>query len=104
MSGHNDGRAEIINLLEYLHHFVSSDRVQVTGGLIRDNYIRLINDGASNSHALSLSAGKLMREIKGFVFKIDQPQSLRHVLHYLLVGTAIGFHGESDILKRCLVG
>src|ERR1019366_6331351 len=54
----DDGVALIVQTIEQRHNFHAGLRVQVAGGLVRQNDGRTVDQGASNGHALPLSAGQ----------------------------------------------
>jgi len=64
--GHHDDRlAEVlIQLLQHHHDVFGRLRVQVTGGLVGDDQVRVGGDGAGDGDALFLAAGKLPREVR----------------------------------------
>jgi hypothetical protein len=57
MSHHNQSYAFRVKVFKYLDDFNSRGSVQIAGGLISKNNIRLHNGGASNGNALTLTAG-----------------------------------------------
>ena len=52
----DDGRAELINLFEYLDDLVGVDGVQVPCRLVSDDEVWLIDNRATDSDALFLTA------------------------------------------------
>ncbi len=55
MRGQDDGRAEVIDLLQYLDDFIGIARVKVAGWLVSQQDFRLIDDGASDGQTLLLT-------------------------------------------------
>ena len=61
--GEDDGRSEIVDLLQDLNDVEGVRRVEISSRLISDDEIGLIDDGSSDGHALLFSSRKLMRKI-----------------------------------------
>src|SRR5690606_29678915 len=68
---HQDGRAEIVDLLEDLHHFICGDRVEVASRLVSNDQVWLIHDRARDRHTLLLPARQLTGEVHDLVCKVD---------------------------------
>ena len=86
MRNHHDGRAFGVELLEQVHHFLAVLGVEVTGRLIREDQLRAGDDGASDGHALLLTAGELLREVVGAVADGHSLHNFRDLL--LALGSA----------------
>jgi hypothetical protein len=75
----DDRGPEFVDLLQNLDDFVRIHRVEVTGRLVSDDNIRLVDDGAADGDALLFAAGKLMREMSAFIAKVDEIEDVRNV-------------------------
>ena len=61
---HHDDRASlVVQPGEQLHDLQGRFRVQVAGGFIRQNEIRIVDQAAGDGHALLLAAGQLRRPV-----------------------------------------
>ena len=67
----NDGVAVFVKLFEQVHDVVTGGRVQRAGGLVSQQYRRMINQRAGNRHPLPLAAGKLVGPVRHAIRKID---------------------------------
>jgi hypothetical protein len=62
MSDKDDGSSQfLVQPLKCAKHDLARFRVEVSGRLVRQNKFRVIDERASNGHALDLSAGELVR-------------------------------------------
>src|SRR5262245_26416253 len=57
---HYGGAAAVLRL-EEIHDVARSRGVEVSGGLVREDYQRLVHDGARDGDALLLATGQLAR-------------------------------------------
>src|SRR3989344_4692528 len=95
--GENDGRAEVVYFFEYLHDLKRVDGIKITGRLIGDNDVRLVDDGARYCHTLLFAAGELTREVMHPVAEIHEFKHVRHVGAYILVAASRRLHGKGDV-------
>src|SRR5205085_1584150 len=58
---HDDGNAATIQLLEDSHNFDTGPTVEISGGLISQDYFRLVDQRSGDCHSLLLAARKLTR-------------------------------------------
>ena len=65
MGDHHDGGAVFVELPEELEDAVGGFAVQVAGGLVREDDLRAVEQGAGDGDALLLAAGELMRHLMG---------------------------------------
>ena len=65
VSYHHNGSAFGVQFLQQIHHLLAVLGVEVTGRLIRKNQLRACDHGTSNSDALLLASGELLREVLG---------------------------------------
>src|SRR6266404_2884702 len=89
-----DGGATLVEALEELHDLFALRGVQVSGGLVGENELGILNHRARHSHELLLSAGKLIRKQ---VFLPDDVETIKNVAdqaHALFVRNI--FVGERD--------
>src|SRR5438477_12151265 len=61
MSHHDHGNAALVELLKSSHDLDAGAAVEISRGLIRQNYFRAVNQGACNGNTLLLTARKLAR-------------------------------------------
>src|SRR6266404_4582922 len=66
---HQDGVAGVVQFAENLDDDVFVGFVEISRGLVGENYFRLIDEGARDGHALLLAAGKLRGEMRQAVAK-----------------------------------
>ena len=57
---HYDGRALLVQFGQQIHDLFAVLRVEVAGGLIGEDQLRVRNDGAGDGDALLLTSGKLL--------------------------------------------
>src|SRR5437762_10603145 len=60
VSDQNDGVANRLQTIEEVHNFHAGGRVQVPGGLVRQNNRRVVYQSPRDGHALPLSSGKFI--------------------------------------------
>jgi len=68
---HEDGVPGIVQLAENLQHDGFVDFVKVAGGFVGENQLGLVNEGASDSHALLLAARKLRGKMRQAIAQAD---------------------------------
>ena len=59
MGDHDDGFALVVELAQEPHDLVARVRVEIAGRLVRQNDMRIVDQGTGDGHALLLAAGKL---------------------------------------------
>src|SRR5437868_2948652 len=77
---HEDGVPGIVQLAENLQHDSFVDFVEIAGGFVGKNQLRLINEGASDSHALLLATRKLRGKMRQAIAQADSLQCLASLL------------------------
>src|SRR5258707_15865366 len=68
---HEDGVPGIVQLAENLQHDGFVDFVKVAGGFVGENQLRLVNEGASDSHAPLLATRKLRGKMSQAIAQAD---------------------------------
>src|SRR5712672_3339059 len=68
---HEDGVPGIVQLAENLQHDGFVDFVEIAGGFVGKNQLRLVNEGASDSHALLLATRKLRGKMSQAIAQAD---------------------------------
>src|SRR5712672_3877485 len=68
---HEDGVPGIVQLAENLQHDGFIDFVEIAGGFVGKNQLRLVNEGASDSHALLLATRKLRGKMSQAIAQAD---------------------------------
>src|SRR5436309_3133901 len=96
---HDQRRAALVQLGEQLHHRLPVLRVQVSGGLVREQDEGIAGDGAGDGHALLLAA----RELPGHVARpVAHADAIESVLYALLAirrrHSPVG-QGQLDVLE-----
>src|SRR5258708_3696347 len=94
---HQDGVAGVVQFAENLddHGFVGF--VEIAGGLVGENDLRLIDQRARNRNALLLAAGELRGEMRQAV---AQAHALQHFFSLLFVRDAMEILRQHYIFKR----
>src|SRR5258708_6237326 len=72
----NDRGAGVVEAFEELHDFVALRGVEIAGGLVSEDQLRILNHRARYAHELLLSAGKLVGEE---VFLADDVEAIEDV-------------------------
>ena len=76
---HDDRRALLIHPLEQLHDLPGIPRIEVSGRLIRQQNVRMIDQRSRERHSLLLAAGELIRKVFILVGKSDRGKNVRHI-------------------------
>ena len=71
-----DGAELAVDALDRLQHHDAGGDVERAGGLVAEQHVRPLGDGAGDGHALLLAAGELRREVVHAVAEADQRQRL----------------------------
>lgn len=79
-----------------LHHPRGGGRVQVAGGLVGQQQVGAVHQGAGNRHPLQLSARELLRQTCAQAF---EPDGLQHGLHPRVVVLAQQQQRQGDVLR-----
>ena len=88
---HHDGASVfLIQLVQQFHHLSTHLRVQVTGRLIGEDYLRITNNGTGNSHTLALTTRELCRYVTHTVAQT-------HLRQHFFCQTAAFFGGHLSI-------
>jgi hypothetical protein len=103
MRREQDGRAEIVDFFQNLHHLVRIGRIEVSRRLIGNDEIRLIDDGTRDGDALLFSAGELVRKGVHLAMQVYEFEHMGHVGGDFLIRTAGCLHGEGHVLICGLV-
>src|ERR1019366_6452827 len=96
----DDGVALIVQTIEQRHNFHAGLRVQVAGGLVRQNDGRTVDQGASNGHALPLSAGQFVGLVVHSRFHSHRSQCLASAFKPLFGRHAGVDQREFDVVQR----
>ena len=91
--GHHDRRAGAVDGVQHLHDAQRRRRIEVSGGLIGQQDLRMVHIRAGDGHTLLLTAGQLMRVV---VLLTGQSHGLQHLRHQRLDGGP----ARADHLKR----
>ena len=87
---HQDGLAELgVELAEQGQDVVRALAVEVAGGLVRHDDLRVVHDGARDGHALLLTTRELARVVAHALFETDHAQGRLGALLALL-GAQLG--------------
>ena len=91
---HQHRDAHFAHPLQQLHHFQTQLRVNVAGGLVRDDQLGVMHQRTRHSHTLLLAAGKGIRVALGLILQMHQLQNVLHAGTDLLVGHVEDVHGK----------
>src|SRR5699024_12254716 len=80
-----------------------SRRVDVSGGLVGQQDLRAVDEGARDGHALLLTTGELVGHPPGLALQTDQFHDLWDDLADEPSGLADDLQGEGDVLEDVLV-
>src|ERR1700746_3426314 len=95
----NDGGAGIIEPFEKLHDFVALCGMEVPGGLIGKDQLRVHNHGAGDAHELLLPAGKLIGEQILLAHDVEAIQSIANPADAFLMGDVLVGKRYFEIFK-----
>ena len=95
---HQHGDAHIAHPLQQLHHLKAQLRVDVAGGLVRNDQLGAVGKCTGHSHALLFAAGEELRVDVGLVLQVDQLQHVGHTLLDLLTADVGDVHRKRDVL------
>ena len=84
----HDGVALLVEAFEQRHDFVTGGGIEVAGGLVGQQDRRVVDQGASDRHALALTAGELVGLVVHALFEIDLAHGEFGALEALFAGHA----------------
>jgi hypothetical protein len=94
---HQDRVAGIVQFAENLDDDCFVGFVEVAGGLVGKNNLRLVDQRARDSHALLLTAGKLRGEMRQ---PVTQTDALQRLFSLLFVRDAMEILREHHVFQR----
>src|SRR3989344_6526197 len=103
MGRDNDGCAKFVDAFQDFHNLVGVNGIQIPRRLVRDDDVRLVDDGATDGDPLLFPARELAREVRRLVGEVDEFQDMRNVGGNFLIGSPRRFHRERDVLVRSLI-
>src|ERR1700674_137000 len=92
---HDDGASLLVELAKQAQDNFFVRGVEVAGGLVGKHDLRIVDEGASDAHALLLASGELRGQVFGAVFEADAVEGFEG---FLFVGHAVEVLSEHDIL------
>ena len=99
---HHDGDALIVEFLKNPHHLNGSFGIEIAGGFVGKEDLRLIDEAAGDGDALLLAAGELVGHVVGAIGEADNLQAV-HGAFANLVGRGFAVaaveHGEFDVFE-----
>ena len=98
MGDDHNGDAHFTHPLQQFHHFQTQLRVDVAGGLVRNDQLGAVGKCTGHSHALLFAAGKGVRISLGLILQMHQFQHVLHTVTDLLALDIGDVHGKSDVL------
>ena len=101
---HDDRGARAIDALEELHDALGRRRVEIAGGLVRDEDGRLVDEGACDGDALLLATGQLIGHALFLAFEADELEHLGDDALHLTARLADDLESEGDVVEDGLVG
>ena len=99
---HDNGDAGVVELLENAHDFDGRFGVEVAGGLVGQEQLRAVNQGAGNGDALLLSARELVGQVVVAGGQTDDLEGMHGSLAHFFRGDAPRGveHGQLDVFER----
>src|SRR3989454_7262339 len=95
---HDDGLSQLlVQLTQHLQHNFRIPGVQVAGGLIRQDDLGLVDDGASDGHALLFPAGKLGRAMAQAIAQTEHLGD--HLEAVRIKAVAVDVLGNGDVAE-----
>ena len=98
MGDHDDGGTVLVDAVKQFHDLVGHLRVHVTGGLVGDDGVGVVDQRAGQSNSLLLTAGDLVRHVVCLVLQADQSQDVRDTFLDLFLAGADDAHGEGHVV------
>src|SRR5690606_10547111 len=86
---HDDGDALVVEFLKNAHDLDGGFAVEVAGGFVGEEDVRLVDEGAGDGDALLLSAGKLAGKMIGALGEADDVEGVEGALFDLASGEAV---------------
>lgn len=100
VGGDEESGAEVVDFLEELDNFLTSEFIKVASRLVSDEDFRLTSDGTSNADTLTFSAGEGSWELVGFVLETDEIEDFWDSFVDFAVAHTGNFKGEGDVFKN----
>src|SRR5690606_15651846 len=104
VGGHHDGSPPGIDLFKQIHDVPGVLRIQVAGGLVRDQEARVVYDRPGNGNPLLFAPRQLGRQCVHPVRQAHQFQDLLDPAADLATGGFNGFHGKRNVFIGRQVG
>ena len=102
--GDHDDQAVIGHFLEQIHDLNGGLGVQSAGGLVREEYLGVIDQGAGDGDTLHLSAGHLVGLFVGLLLEADLVEGVKSHLSALVSRNTADGQSQLDVLQDSLVG
>ena len=97
MRHHDDGASLAVQFAQQAQDDLFVDRVQIAGGLVGQNDLGIVDQGARDADPLLLPAGKVGRQMPGAVLQAHMGQGRQRLP---LVGHAVKVLGQHDVFER----
>ena len=105
VGSHNHSRSLLRDLSQQLQDIVGRLGVEVAGGLVGDDHLRMIQDGPGDADTLLLTAGEFVGHLVSLVFHLHVLQHLADALvDFLLVLPASRPKHKTQVLIHVAVG
>jgi len=98
-----DCRTLSVYLLEESHDFIGQLWVEVSGRLISQEYLGIIDDCPGYGHSLLFAVGQLCWVFPHLVMEIDHPQGVKDSPPDFLAGNTQDLKDDSHVLKDSLL-
>ena len=101
---YHDDEALLGDVTDEIHDLHRGYRIQRTRGLVGKKNLGIVDDGARNGDALTLTAGELVWTFVILIGETDAIECLLGAAHALLLANARNRQGKLDVAKHRLVG
>ena len=98
---HDDGAPLLVEFAQQAQDDFFVHGVEIAGGLVGQNNLWIVDQGARNADALLLASGELRRQVTGAVF---EAHAVERFERFFFVGHAVEVLREHDVLNRGEIG
>ena len=105
MGDENEGNADLLlDPLQFPLHLLAQLQIQGAEGLVQQQDVRLIHQGAGDGHTLLLTAGKLGDVALGIAFQVHQGKHTVDLLGDDIVRQLFDTQAEGDVFENIQMG
>src|SRR5579863_202874 len=99
MGDEDDGVAVLVQPPEERHDFLAGLRIEIAGGLVGEEDRRIVDERASDGHALALSAGKFVGFVHHAAGQVHLREGRFRTLQAFFGRRAVVDEGQLDVVK-----